>query len=405
MKPFTSTDVVVIGGGVMGAATAMQLAMKGVGVILCEMRSLASGATGRCGGMVVHCYGRELNIDIAVKRMEFTKENTRLLKIFQQQCDIDYEFQQVGCLDIAASEEDFEILKQLYQKQRDQGDEEIQLLDKKATMDIMPTLRPDVVYGSRFRPSDGNLSPYKMVHAYAKKAKDNGAVIMTNTKVEKVVIEKEAVCGVITDKGYIAAKWVVNAANAWAPFLCKEAEVILPVREIACVTEQVGPLPPMAFEMMLNGEFAYGSTQFKTGNISMGGPAHPIEKRSGYYNEQLSIDEFTRLARYVSGIFPILANTRIIRAWAGTFAFAPDGLPCVGPSALTEGLLIAAGFSGGIAQGCAVGEVLTEYVTQGEIKSLDMSMYNPGRFLNKSKEAWPAVYDLGILHDYLVARR
>ena len=405
MKNVKSADVVIIGGGAMGSATAFQLSKAGLDVVLCEMRTLASGATGRCGGMVVHCYGRENNIDKTDQRLRFTRENTRMLKEFQQELDIDFEFRHIGCLDIAVNEQEFQELEDLIKTQRSQGDDEILLLNKKETLECMPTLNEKHVFGSRYRPSDGNLAPYKMVHAFARGSQKHGAKIYTHTKVEKILIENNKVKGVLTNNGPIYSKWVINCANAWAKYLCKETECVLPVREIACATEAIGPVPPQSFEMLLNGEFAYGGTQTKTGNLTIGGPAHPREKRIGYYNEVITYDEVKRLGYYLSEIFPSLKDLKIIRAWTGTMGFAPDAMPLIGKSSLTEGLLIAAGFAAGISQECTVGKIMTDLITTDEVSlDIDMSLYDPGRFLGQTFE-WPDPYDLSILHDYLAAKR
>jgi len=400
-----TADVVIIGGGAMGTATAFQMAKAGLDVVLCEMRNLASGASGRCGGMVVHCYGRETNIDKAAERLKFMRANTVMLKEFQQELEIDYEFRQVGCLDIASSEAEAQELADLIAIQRSQGDFEIHLLDKKETLEVMPTLNPDLVFGSRWRPEDGNLSPYKMCASFGWGASKHGAKILTHTKVNKVLIENDRVLGVETDKGVILSKWVLNATNAWSKFLSEEAFCVLPVREIACVTEAIGPSPAMSFEMLLEGEFSYGGTQTASGNLTIGGPAHPRDRRLGYYNEVIAVNEVQRLGHYLTVIFPKQKNLSIIRAWAGTMGFCPDGMPLVGKSSLTEGLLIAAGFAAGISQECTVGRIMTELVTKGEISlDIDLSLYDPGRFLGQTF-VWPDPYDLSILHDYLGAKK
>src|SRR5512136_693139 len=96
-----AVDAVVIGGGAVGTSAAYHLAKRGKKVVLCEMRNIASGATGRCGGMVVHCYGRELNIEKTDLRLMYTRESTRIMKEYQKSFEIDFELRQVGCLDIA----------------------------------------------------------------------------------------------------------------------------------------------------------------------------------------------------------------------------------------------------------------------------------------------------------------
>lgn len=404
MKPLMTADVIIIGGGVMGTSTAYQMSKLGLDVVVCEMRNIGSGASGRCGGMVTHCYGRELNIDKAGERLKFTRENTKMLKSFQEELEIDYEFRQIGSLDVATTEEELETITELVRIQKEQGDDGIVLLDKKDTLEMMPTLNPDIVFGSRYRAEDGNLAPYKLCMSLAKGAQKNGAHILTHTKVLKVLTEDGHVTGVETDKGIILSKWVLNAANAWSMFLSEEAECILPVREVACVTEAIGPVPPLSLEILLNGEFAYGATQTKSGNLNIGGPAHPRNARLGYYDESVTIDEVKRLAGYVTGMFPKLEHLKIIRAWTGIQAFAPDGIPLVGKSKKVEGLLIAAGFAAGIAQECTVGKIITDLVSKGTTDlPIDLSMYDPGRFEGKTF-TWPEVYDLSILHGYLEAK-
>ena len=399
-----TADVVIIGGGVMGTATAFQMAKAGLDVILCEMRTLGSGASGRCGGMVVHCYGREANIDKTDQRLLFTRENTRMLKEFQQELNIDYEFRQIGCVDIATTEEEWQLMQDLIKTQRSLGDDENQLLDKQQLQELIPTLNPELHLGGRYRPSDGNLAPYKLCNSMAWGAKKYGARILTHTKVEKILIENDKIKGVVTDRCTIYCNWVLNATNAWSKFLTEETKCIIPVREIACVTEAIGPVPPQSFEVQINGEFAYGGTQTKSGNLTIGGPAHPREKRVGYYNETITFDEVQRLAHYVATVYPSLSHLKMIRAWTGTMAYAPDGMPIIGKSNLTEGLLLAAGFAAGISQECTVGKIMTDLVTVGEVTlPINMDLYNPNRFYGKTYE-WPDPYDLGIVGDYLAQK-
>ena len=96
LKVIDKADVVVVGGGAVGTSAAYHLSKRGKKVILCEMRNIASGATGRCGGMVVHCYGRDVNIDKTDYRLMFTRANTEIMKEYQKSFEIDFEFRQVG---------------------------------------------------------------------------------------------------------------------------------------------------------------------------------------------------------------------------------------------------------------------------------------------------------------------
>lgn len=406
MSNVMTADVIIIGGGVMGTTTAYEMSKAGLDVVLCEMRNLGSGASGRCGGMVCHCYGRENNIDKAAERLKFTRYNTKMLIEYQKELDIDYQFRRLGLLDVWTSEADAEEGIRLCELERAQGNDDVRALDKKEALHMMPTLNPDLVFGARTRSEDGNLAPYKLCAAFGQGAQKLGARIMTHTKVNRVLIENDRVVGVETDKGTILGKWVLNATNGWSKFLSEETKCVIPVREVACATEAIGLVPGQPFEMLFNGQFAYGGTQTANGNVTIGGPAHPRDKRLGYFNETIYMDEVRRLGGYLTNIFPRLQDLKIIRAWVGTMGFAPDGMPLIGKSRLTEGLLIAAGFAAGISQECTVARIMTDLVTTGKVSlDIDMSVYDPGRFLDKPPVKWPEPYDLSIAHDYCAAMR
>ena len=400
-----SADVVIIGGGAMGTATAFRMAKAGLSVILVEMRNIGSGASGRCDGMVCICYGRSFNIDRAPERIQFTRYNIEKLKEWQNELDIDYQYRQNGLLDIWTNDDELREGHELYEYETALGTDAIEILDKHETLSLMPILNPDIVKGARFRKEDGNIAPYKMCNAFAWGAKKYGAQVLTHTRVEKILIENDKVQGVMTDKGPIYAKWVLNATNAWSSQLSKECAAVVPNRAAACATEAVGPLPPFPFESILGNHFIAGGTQMKNGNLVINGPAQPREARRGYFNETMYLDETRRQGRYLSQMFPKLRDIRIIRTWIGTMAYCPDGFPMIGKSAMTEGLLIAAGFAAGMSQECTVADIMTDLVTKGEVQcvDVDMSAYDPGRFGGGSPIVWPEPHDLSICGDVAYA--
>jgi len=399
-KVIEKTDVVVIGGGAVGTSAAYHLAKRGKNVILCDMRNLASGATGRCGGMVVHCYGRDVNIDKTDYRLMFTRANTAIMKEYEKTFEIDFEFRQVGLLDIAISDEEVEQFKRLIKIQRSLGDMEIKYLDKKDTLEIMPNLNPKLVFGSRWRPSDGNLNPFLLTRSQALEAQKLGAKILNNTKVNRIIINNNRVVeGVEIDDGVIEAEWVVNAANGWASMLTEDIEII-PVRELAMVTERLPDLPPMPFEMLCFGEFTYGATQTASGNYNLGGPGPPCQPDFDYFNETISVDEVIKVLTYIGEIFPALQEVAIIRSWVGTMAFTPDGMPSIGPMPEIRGLFITAGYPAGMSWAAVSGKMASEYICDKKT-SLPIDRLNPGRFIGKEKIKWPQPYDLTVCHDYL----
>jgi len=401
MKIIKTTDVVVIGGGCMGTSTAFQLAKRGLDVVLCEMRTDGSGSTGRCGGEVIQCYGEDNNIELTMERLAFNYINSELMKAWQEELDIDYGYSRDGSLYLAVDEASAEEEKKRYKYQRSLGDNEIKYLDPKEIADLVPMIKKDVIFGGRFRESDGSVAPYQMCYAFSRGALKHGATIMMHTPVKKVLIENGRATGVELKDGVILSKWVVNCTNAWTKFLnVEETKQVLPCREIQLVTEPIAPIRALCFEVFINGEYCYCNSYPPTGNLSFGGPAGPTDRKIGHYNENTTLNEVRRIAGYMAGVLPALKDVKIIRSWVGTMAFAPDAIPLIGPSTITEGLLHAVGFAAGLAQCCHVGKLMSEQIADGK-PSFDWSMYNPGRFLGKPAYTWPDPYDISILHDAL----
>lgn len=396
----SKTEVIVVGGGAMGTSCAYHLAQRGIEVVLLEWRNLASGATGRCGGMVVQLYGRSLNIEKTKERMALTRENHRILEEWQEELG-DFEFGKQGCLDVAVDEEEWDLFERLVDIQRKLGDHEIELLDRKQTLEVMPSL-PQHIIGSRYRPSDGNLNPFKLTHLLAREAKRYSASIFTQTRVEEILEKDGRIMGVRTKRGNIKAKWVVNATNAWASLLTKEVD-IAPVREVAMVSEKVPALKSCPLEIRCGGEFAFGTTQTATGGVILGGPAPPPDKRN-YYDEQVTLTEVMKCANYLRELMPLLGGISLIRCWVGTMAFTLDGIPDIGFVPGKEGLIIAAGFAAGMSQAAVVGRIIADLVTQGDTP-FSMEVYDPKRFVGKKAEWPPHPWDLGTLHEFFEQRR
>ena len=129
MSNVMSADVVIIGGGIIGSSTAYEMARAGLDVVLCEMRNLGSGASGRCGGMMCHCYGRENNLEHAEERLKFSRYNSMMLEKRQQELDIDYEVRRHGLLDVWTTEEEAEEGRRLYEQEIAQIGDSVKILD------------------------------------------------------------------------------------------------------------------------------------------------------------------------------------------------------------------------------------------------------------------------------------
>jgi len=405
MKIPEKTEVVVIGGGGWGCSIAYQLAKRGKEVVLLEMRNLASGATGRCGGMMVQLYGGDLTIDKTKERFTFAKYSYNTMMELQDEVG-DFEFRERGSLDLATNEEEWEVVKKNVKIQKELGDWEIELLDRKQVRELMPSFS-EAIFGGRWRPTDGNLNPFKYVHNLAAGARKYGAKIFTHTKVTKIIDGGEKVEGVVTDKGSIKAEWVVNAANVWVPYLTPEIE-IAPVRQLAMVTERAPDLRVVPFEVPAPG-YPWGTTQTASGNLVIGGAGPMLRDKERFncfedhFSEHVSMEDMMECAGYMANLMPGLASLNIIRCWAGTIGCTPDGIPNIGFVPGKKNLLVAAASTGGMSEIAGVGKAIAEFVINGK-PSIPMDIYDPARFKD-DKAVWPPQpYDLGSIMKFLLVR-
>ena len=131
----------------------------------------------------------------------------------------------------------------------------------------------------------------------------------------------------------------------------------------------------------------------------MGGLGTEARTRSDQYKEDIRLTEVQNCTKIITTFLPDLSSINIIRAWSGTMAQTGDGLPCIGPVPGTEGLILVAGFSNGMAYAPIVGRLVAEYMTRGST-SLPIDVFDPARFYKK-KIDWPEFYNYTLLQRFL----
>ena len=398
MHDFPKTaDVLVVGGGLLGAAAAYYLSKAGLDVVLCEKGNICSGATGRQGGMVTQLDGRDPNVKPAVEKLQYAKANNRILDVLQDELQFDFQYRRRGGLDIAFTDAEFELLTRLYHLQKEAGDQEIELLDHQALKALCPAISVEA-RGARYRPSDGSVNTFLLVHGLLRGAKAYGAKVYPNTPVVKVLLnDHNEVQGAETTRGTISAPWLFNAAGAWA----EELEPVLdiaPVCSTAAITEPIPPIHIQTFEAELNGKVVYGHTQTARGNILLGASLPRPRRREDHFNNDLSLEEVRFTASVLSRMFPRLKNVNMLRMWAGTMGWSADCNPYVGPVPGKKGMIVAAAFPNGCAYGLILAKLAAECIYLGT-PSMSLEPFRVDRFPHRMD--WPEVYDYSILGSFL----
>ena len=367
-----TADVVIIGGGISGVATAYYLAKKGVkNVVVLEKNYLASGNTGRCGAGIRQQWGTEMNCRIAKLSCELFETCNEEL-----QYEGDIEFKQGGYLLLAYTQKEYDQFKKNVALQNSLGIAS-NLVSLDEVKEIVPFISTDNLIGASFYGKDGHLNPFHTVQAYANAAERLGVKIYKFTQVTDIITEGSAVKGVKTSKGDIYTSVVVNAAGTYSGNIAEMAGLNIPVfseRHQILVTEALEPmLEPMV--MSFSGNFY--CQQVPHGGFVMGRSCNnqPRDIRT-----TSSWDFLDNMTKSIIQVLPILEKARVLRQWAGSYNITPDRQPILGGTDQVKGFYIAAGFSGhGFMFGPATGMLLSQCIL-GETTELPIDMLNLKRF-------------------------
>lgn len=351
-------DVVVAGGGLVGASAARALAERGLRVALFERRYCGAQASGvNYGG--VRCQGRpEEQLPLAMRAR-------RLWDRLPELIGIDGEFVRSGHLRLARRESDLEPLDAWSAMARTHG-LETEVLRGTAFRQRFPWLGDGAVGGSLCL-SDGHANPRLVSPAFARAARALGADVRERTPI--TAIAHDGVRFQLTAQPFegdalrVSADWLLNTSGAWANHIAGTFGERVPMHAIYPNMWVTEPLPKcIGHNLGVYGGGVY-ARQVERGNCVIGGGRGT---GNGEY-AQPSADTTRAVMREACSLVPALRNALLIRTWSGVEGETPDNNPIIGASGTTPRLLHAFGFSGGgflLAPG--VGEVLADLVTQGE---------------------------------------
>jgi glycine/D-amino acid oxidase-like deaminating enzyme len=373
------TDVLVIGGGMVGCYCACQLASHGLKTVLLERGEIASGASGRGGGLLLKG-ATDLFVPEVVPHL---KANQSLLENFIRETDSDVEYVRGGSLYVAF-DSDWDVTRNEVKRLNESGIA-AELWDRQELMQRLPMLT-DKAVGGRFIPDDAQLTSPKLTTAFAHAARRAGADVRTGVRVGALATNPNgSIRSVTTSEGEMAAGWVVFATNAYTGHLLPEIkESIVPTRGQAFLTAAVPPAFP--FACAANYDLEYWR-QTRTGQILFGGCRHSESEYphgKGTESNATTGEVQEALRQTFDSFFPRWARIALEKVWAGTMGFTPDYRPLIGPLSGRPNLLIAAGFSGNcLPLVCIAGQMIRELIIQGA-SSLPLGLFNPARFAKAS---------------------
>ncbi|WNJ90281.1 FAD-binding oxidoreductase [Bosea sp. 685] len=369
-------DVVIVGGGISGAAAAYEIARAGHSVTLFEARNLAAMASGWTLGGV-----RQSGRDPA--ELPLAKAAVTRWSGLDEELGAATGYRRRGNLRLARTEAEVEVIRELVVQQRGLGLEIDYLPDNAAIRAIAPAIAPSVLAAS-FCPGDGHADPIPAVQAFAAAAARHGAVIRDGVGVRALIRSGDTITGVETNAGEIvSAGRVILATGIHAPELLRPLGLDLPLRiRLVCVL-QSAPLPPL-FEQVFgvaNADAAGrqeidGRLRVTTG---IGDWPHEPGSWSPDNLAPRAADIATLIDR-VTQVLPVMADAGVSRIWGGLIDLTPDALPAIDAHTGIDGLVVAAGFSGhGFGIGPITGEILADLALMRQPR-FDLSPFRLGRF-------------------------
>ncbi|CAN5844798.1 FAD-dependent oxidoreductase [soil metagenome] len=401
-----SAQVVVIGGGVVGASVLYHLTTVGItDAVLLERSELTSGSTWHAAGGM-----HTLNGDPNVASLQ--RYTVQLYEEIQRISGIDCGIHLTGGLMLADNEERMDWLRMAHARGRYTGID-TELLSVAEAKAMMPLMDERYFVGALFDPMEGHVDPSGVTHAYAKSAQIAGAEVIQHTRVKAIRQRPDGLwdldCG---EAGTITTEHVINAAGLWAREVGRMCGLELPVlamEHMYILTDAVESLADLDTSRPGGGlhtmDFAGEIYMRKEGAGLLLGTYEPQgvpwspHTTPWDFGHQLLPPDLERIADNLAVAFdhfPIFGEVGIRKTINGPFTFAPDGNPLVGPVRGQRGLWVACGVMAGLSQGGGVGLALANWIAEGD-PGFDVWGMDVARF---GDFATPAYTDAKVRENY-----
>jgi glycine/D-amino acid oxidase-like deaminating enzyme len=374
------SEAIVIGAGVVGAATALSLSNAGIKVLVIDRGKIASGTTGAGeGNILVSDKEPGPELELAMRSRDAWFE-------INESIGGGFELEAKGGLVVARTESGFLGLSALAKRQQRAG-VSAHVVDSHALRELEPHLSPKVEHGA-FYLQDAQCQPMLATARMLQMVQENGGKLLTGVNVTAIKTDYGRVSGVETTAGFFGGEIIINAAGTWAAEIAKLAGSHLPIAPRRGFILVTAPTPKIIFHKVYDAEYvsnvASGSADLQSsaviegvqsGNILIGASRERVGYKSGIDYSVLRV-----LARQAIELFPILANIQMLRAYRGYRPYAPDHLPIIGEDSMVKGLWHNAGHEGaGIGLAPASAEIIVDGIFARN-SFMDVAPFSPARF-------------------------
>lgn len=388
-----TAEVVVVGGGLLGASAGYHLARAGMRPLVIEANAPARGAEVKNAGMALAGlggrYGRVRRLVQAAggrSVLEYTARSLDLIEAWDAALPGGLEWDRSGSLMLALDPAEEGIVRGLAADQAAEG-LEVQVIGADALRGLAPGIATDAVLAAKWTPRDGTLNPLRLRHGLLEAVRDIGGAVVTGVRVERVLARDGRASGVATTAGEVSAGSVLLATGAWTPALVGHlASNLTPIPETVCMTEV------LPFRI---GEPGFATNQgnvfwrqMRSGEILLGSSA-VADQETGIASS--SIGERPQVPRMLAAVLarlhPRMRDVRITRCSTAVLDFASLEIPMAGPLPSESGqplpgAFVAAGLTGhGTAYAPILGLLVAELISSGAARTLSLDPFDPRRYV------------------------
>lgn len=368
-------DVIIIGGGIVGATLAFELAKRKAGrILLVEKNYITAGATGRCNAGYRRFWASDFYLNLVNPSLE-VYENISEYTGFPDDCEVT----KTGYLFPLYTQTDVNEFGE-YIRFQNSRDVRSEILVPDEIVKIIPGFNPDGVISAAWSPDDGHLNPFKSTFAFAYGARDMGVEILTNTEVLNISVRNGNVAGIVTNKGTFESDNIYNCTNTGAVKIGLMVGDYVPITKELRQTMIAEKAAPMAADgkllpLIVNTLDGTWIKQNPCGTVMLG-KAETFE----YSGDNLEWDFMVKSAYFNCKWMPEVRNLRMIRQYSGEYDNSMDKAPFIQYSQNAVGLKHVCGFSG---HGLMIAPEFSKIIAQahcGEPTELNFDQFNAERF-------------------------